>query len=205
MDVELPKLADTLVEGTVTRWLKHAGDQVRQGEPLVEVETDKVNTELEAPADGVLAELLAAEGETVPVGQVIARIADAGGSGAVPDEQASQYAERGPSRAERRAEHVRRAAATVPQGVCAREVAAVADGRLDAAVAAVAGAGWPALAVLPASRSHLAMPALPDGQAALVVLGAPRDGRRLLTLCFDRRVMDDWSADRLLREIALAL
>src|SRR5919198_3590891 len=81
MDVELPKLADTLVEGTVTRWLKHAGDQVRQGEPLVEVETDKVNTELEAPADGVLAELLAAEGETVPVGQVIARIADAGGSG----------------------------------------------------------------------------------------------------------------------------
>src|SRR5919198_524191 len=129
MDVELPKLADTLVEGTVTRWLKHAGDQVRQGEPLV-------------------------EGETVPVGQVIARIADAGGSGAVPDEQASQHAERGPSRAERRAEHVRRAAATVPQGVCAREVAAVADGRLDAAVAAVAGAGagWARGAPRPRSR-----------------------------------------------------
>jgi hypothetical protein len=49
------------------------------------------------------------------------------------------------------------------------------------------------------------MPALPDGQAALVVLGAPRDGRRLLTLCFDRRILDDWSADRLLREIAEGL
>ena len=208
MDVELPKLADTLVEGTVTRWLKHAGDRVRQGEPLVEVETDKVNTELEAPADGVLSELLAAEGETVPVGQVIARIAGAGGTVPAtsgPAAAAPQPVERGASRAERRAEHVRRAAGTVPQGVCAREVATVADDRLDVAVAAAVGAGWPEPAVLPASRSHLVMPALQDGQLALVVLGAPREGRRLLTLCFDRRVLDDWSADRLLREIAEAL
>src|SRR5260370_7392833 len=73
MDVELPRLADTLVEGTVARWLKSAGDSVRKGEPLAEIDTDKVSSELEAPADGVLAELLVPAGETVEVGRVIPR------------------------------------------------------------------------------------------------------------------------------------
>ncbi len=76
IDVELPRLADAEVEGTVGRWLKRPGDMVTRGEPLVEVETDKVNAELEAPADGVLAEVLVSEGETVPVGRVLARIDD---------------------------------------------------------------------------------------------------------------------------------
>src|SRR2546426_12771314 len=75
LDFQLPKLADTVVEGTVTRWLRPPGEVVRKGEPLVEIETDKVSSELEAPADGVLAEVLVAEGETVPVGEVLARIA----------------------------------------------------------------------------------------------------------------------------------
>jgi pyruvate dehydrogenase E2 component (dihydrolipoamide acetyltransferase) len=74
MNVELPRLAEDQVEGIVTRWLKRPGERVVEGEPLVEVETDKVNTELEAPASGVLAEVLVATGETVPVGRVIARI-----------------------------------------------------------------------------------------------------------------------------------
>lgn len=74
MDFRLPKLGETLVEGTVSRWLKRPGDSIRKGEPLVEVETDKVNSELEAPVDGVLVEILATEGETVPVGSAIARI-----------------------------------------------------------------------------------------------------------------------------------
>ena len=73
MDVQLPKLADTLVEGTVTRWLRQDGDQVREGEPLVEIETDKVNSELEAPAAGRLT-IVAKAGQTVAVGEVIARI-----------------------------------------------------------------------------------------------------------------------------------
>ena len=73
-EFRLPKLADTLVEGTVTRWLKHEGEHVDAGEPLVEVETDKVNTELEAPVSGVLTEILADEGATVPVEEVLARI-----------------------------------------------------------------------------------------------------------------------------------
>jgi pyruvate/2-oxoglutarate dehydrogenase complex dihydrolipoamide acyltransferase (E2) component len=74
MDVTLPRLADSLVEGIVTRWLKRPGERVARGEPLVEIETDKVNSEIESPYEGVLTEVLADEGDTVPVGRVIARI-----------------------------------------------------------------------------------------------------------------------------------
>jgi len=74
MDVTLPRLADSLAESMVSRWLKRPGDPVGLGEPLVEVETDKANSEIESPYDGVLAEVLVAEGTTVPVGEVIARI-----------------------------------------------------------------------------------------------------------------------------------
>lgn len=74
MNLELPRLAEDQVEGMVTRWLKTPGERVVEGEPLVEVETDKVNTEVEAPVSGVLAEVLVETGRTVPVGHVIARI-----------------------------------------------------------------------------------------------------------------------------------
>ena len=77
MDVTLPRLADSLVDGIVSRWLKRPGDRVARGEPLVEIETDKVNSEIESPYDGVLTEVLVEEGATVPVGDVIARIEDA--------------------------------------------------------------------------------------------------------------------------------
>jgi pyruvate/2-oxoglutarate dehydrogenase complex dihydrolipoamide acyltransferase (E2) component len=76
MDVTLPQLAGAQEEGLVTRWLKRPGDRVSRGEPLVEVETDKANSEVESPYDGVLAEVLVEEGTTVPVGEVIARIDD---------------------------------------------------------------------------------------------------------------------------------
>jgi pyruvate/2-oxoglutarate dehydrogenase complex dihydrolipoamide acyltransferase (E2) component len=74
MDVTLPRLADSLIEGVVSRWLKRPGERVARGEPLVEIETDKVNSEIESPYDGVLTEVLVEEGATVPVGEVIARI-----------------------------------------------------------------------------------------------------------------------------------
>lgn len=74
MDFVLPKLSEELAEGTVSRWLKRPGERVARGEPLVEVETDKVNSELEAPADGILAEIVAEPGQTVGVGEVLARI-----------------------------------------------------------------------------------------------------------------------------------
>jgi 2-oxoglutarate dehydrogenase E2 component (dihydrolipoamide succinyltransferase) len=72
--VRMPKLADTLVEGTLGQWLKEVGDEVRQGEPLASIETDKVTTEMTSPEAGTIVELLVAAGQTVPVETPIARI-----------------------------------------------------------------------------------------------------------------------------------
>jgi pyruvate dehydrogenase E2 component (dihydrolipoamide acetyltransferase) len=73
-DVILPALGMAQDSGKIVRWLKAEGEQVKQGEPLVEIETDKATVEIEAQVDGVLAHLTAEEGEDVPVGQVIATI-----------------------------------------------------------------------------------------------------------------------------------
>jgi len=81
----MPKLADTLVEGTLGQWLKQVGDSVARGEPLASIETDKVSTELTAPAAGTLLEQLVAEGQTVPIETPIARIGSGGGGTAVAD------------------------------------------------------------------------------------------------------------------------
>jgi 2-oxoglutarate dehydrogenase E2 component (dihydrolipoamide succinyltransferase) len=72
--IRMPRLADTLVEGTVARWLKNVGDTITAGEPLASIETDKVTTELTSPAGGAVVELLVAEGQTVAVDTAIARI-----------------------------------------------------------------------------------------------------------------------------------
>lgn len=77
--VILPKSGMGIEEGTVLRWLKAVGESVRQGEPLVEIETAKATQELEAPASGTLVEILLSEGETAPVNSAIALIAPAGG------------------------------------------------------------------------------------------------------------------------------
>jgi len=73
-EVLMPKLADTLVEGTLARWLKAAHEAVKTGEAIAEIETDKVTTELTAPSSGTLGELLVTEGQTVPVGTPLVRI-----------------------------------------------------------------------------------------------------------------------------------
>ena len=75
--VTLPALGESVTEGTVSRWLKQVGDQVEADEPLLEVSTDKVDTEIPSPASGVLLEIKAAEDETVEVGAVLAVIGDA--------------------------------------------------------------------------------------------------------------------------------
>jgi pyruvate/2-oxoglutarate dehydrogenase complex dihydrolipoamide acyltransferase (E2) component len=80
MQVEFPRLADTLVEGVVSAWYKQPGDRVRRGEALFAVETDKINTDVEAPFDGVLAEIVVPAGETALVGAVLARFAGEVGS-----------------------------------------------------------------------------------------------------------------------------
>jgi pyruvate dehydrogenase E2 component (dihydrolipoamide acetyltransferase) len=77
-DVMMPRLSDSMEEGTVLKWLVEVGGEVKRGEPLVEIETDKANMTYEADSDGVLIEVLAQEGETLPIGQVIARVGAAG-------------------------------------------------------------------------------------------------------------------------------
>jgi len=75
-DVAMPQLGETVTEGTITRWFKKVGDQVVEDEPLFEVSTDKVDSEVPAATGGYLAEILVAEGETVDVGARLAVIAD---------------------------------------------------------------------------------------------------------------------------------
>jgi 2-oxoglutarate dehydrogenase E2 component (dihydrolipoamide succinyltransferase) len=75
-EVTLPQLGETVTEGTITRWFKKVGEAVSADEPLFEVSTDKVDTEVPSPAAGVLTEIRVSEGETVPVGTVIGVISD---------------------------------------------------------------------------------------------------------------------------------
>ncbi len=75
--VRMPKLGESVVEGTVTRWLKAPGQRVDKLEPLLEISTDKIDTEIPAPAGGLLLEIIVAEGTTVAVGTELARIGEA--------------------------------------------------------------------------------------------------------------------------------
>jgi pyruvate dehydrogenase E2 component (dihydrolipoamide acetyltransferase) len=77
-DVVMPRLSDSMEEGTILKWLVDQGGEVKRGEPLVEIETDKANMTYDSDTDGTLIEVLAKEGDTLPVGEVIARIGEAG-------------------------------------------------------------------------------------------------------------------------------
>src|SRR3954447_9422122 len=76
VSVTMPRLGESVSEGTVTRWLKQEGEQVEADEPLLEVSTDKVDTEIPAPASGVLQSIKVQEDETVDVGVELAVIGD---------------------------------------------------------------------------------------------------------------------------------
>jgi pyruvate dehydrogenase E2 component (dihydrolipoyllysine-residue acetyltransferase) len=85
MDVLMPQLGETVAEGKITKWFKSAGDAIKPGDNLFEIETDKVSMEVPSTTAGVLAEIRVGEGEVAPVGAIVAVIAD--GSGAVADAQ----------------------------------------------------------------------------------------------------------------------
>ena len=97
VEIHVPELGESVTEATVGRWLKNEGEQVKSGEPLVEIETDKINFEVEAEQDGVLENIAKGEGEDVGVGEVIGTIAE--GDGAAPqqpeaEEQEAETAEK---------------------------------------------------------------------------------------------------------------
>jgi pyruvate dehydrogenase E2 component (dihydrolipoamide acetyltransferase) len=93
-DVVMPQLGETVIEGTITRWVKNVGDSVAEGEVLLEVSTDKVDSEVPATASGTLTEILAKEGDTVAVG---AKLGVIGGAGAAPAQAAAPVAEAAPA------------------------------------------------------------------------------------------------------------
>ena len=91
-EIVMPRLSDSMEEGTVLRWLKGVGDRVAVGDELVEIETDKANMVYESDLDGTIVEVMAQEGDTLPVGDPIARVGDAsevrsGGNGGAPEEE----------------------------------------------------------------------------------------------------------------------
>ena len=95
--VSLPALGESVTEGTVTRWLKNVGDHVEVDEPLLEVSTDKVDTEIPSPVAGVIEAILVQEDETVEVGTALVTIGDGSGSGEAPADAAPAVAEEAPA------------------------------------------------------------------------------------------------------------
>ncbi|MCQ3811827.1 MAG: dihydrolipoyllysine-residue succinyltransferase, partial [Acidimicrobiia bacterium] len=84
-EVRMPQLGETVMEGTIVQWFKQVGEEVAEDEPLFEVSTDKVDSEVPSPMSGVLVEIVAAEGDTVEVGAVIAVLSEDGaGVGSAP-------------------------------------------------------------------------------------------------------------------------
>jgi len=81
-DVVMPQMGESIVEGTLTKWLKKPGEKVERDEPLFEISTDKVDTEIPSPAAGTLADVMVQEGQTVSVNAIVARIDDGNGAAA---------------------------------------------------------------------------------------------------------------------------
>ena len=92
VDVVMPQMGVSVSEGTITKWLKQVGDTIEADETLLEISTDKVDSEVPSPAAGVVSEILVQEGETVAVGTVLARLGGEGGGSAAAPEPATQPA-----------------------------------------------------------------------------------------------------------------
>src|SRR6476661_8182474 len=80
----MPQMGESIAEGTLSKWLKKVGDEVKRDEPIFEISTDKVDAEIPAPTAGVLAEILVTEGQTVPVQTLVARIETEKGAAIAP-------------------------------------------------------------------------------------------------------------------------
>ncbi|MFV0286592.1 MAG: 2-oxoglutarate dehydrogenase, E2 component, dihydrolipoamide succinyltransferase [Demequina sp.] len=132
-DVTLPALGESVTEGTVTRWLKSVGDTIEVDEPLLEVSTDKVDTEIPSPVAGVLLEILVNEDEEAEVGAVLARIGEAGEAGG----QDAPAADAAPAQESAPAEPT--PAQAEPAATPAAEAAAPAQQEQPAAASAPAG------------------------------------------------------------------
>lgn len=156
--VSLPALGESVTEGTVTRWLKQVGERVEVDEPLLEVSTDKVDTEIPSPISGIVEAILVQEDETVAVGTVLAHIGDGSGAGAAPAAPAAEVAP-APVAEPAPAAAPAPAAPVVPAPAAPAPVAAPAPAAPVAAPAAPAPVAAPPAP--PAPASPVAAPAAP--------------------------------------------
>src|SRR5436190_16690664 len=99
IDVVMPQMGVSVSEGTITKWLKQEGEPIAADEPLLEISTDKVDTEVPSPGEGVVQQILVQEGETVDVGTKLAVIAPDGAEAPVAEPQAPETAEPEPEAA----------------------------------------------------------------------------------------------------------
>ncbi|WP_431247638.1 2-oxoglutarate dehydrogenase, E2 component, dihydrolipoamide succinyltransferase [Leifsonia xyli] len=157
--VSLPALGESVTEGTVTRWLKNVGDRVEVDEPLLEVSTDKVDTEIPSPVAGVIEEILVQEDETVEVGTALVRIGDGSGAGAEAPAAEAAPAEAAPAEQAAPAE-----AAPAEQAAPAQEAPAQQEAPA-AAAPAPAPAQEPAPAQAAPAQESAPAPAAPAAPA----------------------------------------
>ena len=191
--VQMPRLSDSMETGKILRWLKKEGDQVQKGEPLVEIESDKANIEVEAYATGKLSKIVVPEGESAPIGAVIAEIGD--GSTAAPADKAP--APQGQAEAAQPKEGPRPATTDAPKPQASKPEAHVAQA--DKAVAATAqtaadagGEQYPHGG--PDDRTEVGAAA----QAALNVIRRPgeqEDGERQRVSPVARRLAEEHGVD----------
>ena len=187
-EVVMPRLSDSMEEGTVLKWLKSVGDEVAVGDELVEIETDKANMVYESDLGGTLVEILAQEGDTLPVGDPIARVGDAsevsadggGGAGAA-SSAAKEEAESG-------------AGASAREGEPGAAASAARPG--DGAAAEAEAAGKPGIE----HRAASAAPQAPPSQAEAARQAVPPE-----TAAGDGRVKASPIARRIARERGLDL
>jgi 2-oxoglutarate dehydrogenase E2 component (dihydrolipoamide succinyltransferase) len=185
-DIQMPQLGETVTEGTITKWFKQVGEEVAEDEPLFEVSTDKVDSEVPSPVTGVLSEILVPEGETVDVGVVLARIGDAPAGGGEATEQA-------PAAEEASAEQPAEAPAEPAEEAPAAEPEASAEPEAPASAEPQPAPGAESVAEQPERRQEppeapAPAPTAPEAPAAQ---GAPATNGRLLSPVVRRLISEN--------------
>jgi 2-oxoglutarate dehydrogenase E2 component (dihydrolipoamide succinyltransferase) len=169
-EIRVPTLGESVSEATIAKWFKKPGDAVKADEPLVELETDKVTLEVNAPAAGVLSEIVAKDGETVSPGALLGQIA-AGGAGAAAAAPAAKAAEAPKAATPAPAA---KSASAMPPAPSAAKVAA--DNNVD--VSSVAGSGKRGQVLKGDVLAALAAPAAAPAPVAMRAPSAPDDQSR---------------------------
>ncbi|MFZ2014041.1 MAG: biotin/lipoyl-containing protein, partial [Nocardioides sp.] len=197
-EVKLPELGESVTEGTVTRWLKQVGDEVAVDEPLLEVSTDKVDTEIPSPIAGTLLEIKASEDETVEVGAVLALIgaADEAGGDAAPAGDDGGQAEEQPAE-----EAAQEQAAEEPQDTTPLEAEQHERDEAHEQAEAADTPGEPE----PQAEAEPEQPAAPSGGGEQTVVRLPELGESVTEGTVTRwlkQVGDQVSADESLLEVS---